>query len=311
MKMNDLFQHTFKAMRHELGHDRPRDTRPLWQRRLSCESPFCRALVANGYLTEEQMQRAALRYRLGMSRDGGVIFWQIDEHNQLHDGKIMYYRPDCHRDHNHKPTWASYLLKRSGQLPQDFKSEHCLFGLHLIQELQPPPLPLPFLRPFGNKRPQAVERKGGECLRNMEAVAAPRPSKGRGWGWGEHSAASCNQTSPPSEGLGEAFGAFCIVESEKTAVIMSEVKPDYLWLATGGKTELNVAKLRPLAGRRVILFPDTDETGDTYREWYEVAQAATDVFGHPVTVSSLLEQHATKAQKTAKIDIADMLFPAR
>ena len=64
-------------MRHELGHDRAEDARPLWQRRLSCESPFCRALVANGYLSQEQMQRAALRYRLGMSRDGGDG-WQFD-----------------------------------------------------------------------------------------------------------------------------------------------------------------------------------------------------------------------------------------
>ena len=271
--MNDLFQHTFKAMRHEMGHDRPRDTRPLWQRRLSCESTFCMALVANGYLTEEQMQRAALRYRLGMSRDGGVIFWQIDEHDQLHDGKIMYYRPDCHRDHDRKPTWVSYLLKRSGQLPQEFKSEHCLFGLH---SLTPDPSP---------------KGEGSDYFKSekFDASLYTAFSSWRGAG-------------------GEAV---CIVESEKTAVIMSEVKPDYLWLATGGKTELNVAKLKPLAGRRVILFPDTDETGDTYREWYEVAQAATDVFGHPVTVSSLLEQHATKAQKAAKIDIVDMLFPRR
>ena len=39
-----------------------------------------------------------------------------------------------------------------------------------------------------------------------------------------------------------------------------------------------------------------------------VAEAATDVFGHPVTVSSLLEQRATKAQKAAKIDIVDLIF---
>jgi len=192
------------------------------------------------------MQRAAHRYRLGMSRDGGVIFWQIDEHDVLHDGKIMYYRQDCHRDHDRKPTWVNYLLKRNGQLPQEFKSEHCLFGLHLLSE---------------------------KCRVKSEKFAT------------------------------------AVVESEKTAVIMSEVKPDYLWLATGGKTELNVAKLRPLAGRKVILFPDTDETGDTYREWFEVAEAASDVFGHPFTVSSILEQRATKAQKAAKIDIVDMLFP--
>ena len=246
MKMEKLFCHTFKSLRHELGHDRPKDMRPMWQQRLSTESAFCKALVACGYMTEEQMPRAAQRYRLGRSRDGGVIFWQIDEHDVLRDGKIMYYREDCHRDHDRKPTWVSYLLKRSGQLPEEFKSEHCLFGLHLISE---------------------------KCRVKSEKFAA------------------------------------AIVESEKTAVIMSEVKPEYVWLATGGKTELNVVKLRPLSGRKVILFPDTDENGQTYREWYEVAEAATDIFGHPFTVSSILEQRATKAQKAAKIDIVDLLFP--
>ena len=100
-----------------------------------------------------------------------------------------------------------------------------------------------------------------------------------------------------------------VVEAEKTAVIMSEVKPEYIWLATGGKTELNVAKLRPLAGHRIILFPDTDEDGQTYRNWYDVAEAASGVFGHPVTVSSILEQRSTPAQKAAKIDLVDLLFP--
>lgn len=78
---------------------------------------------------------------------------------------------------------------------------------------------------------------------------------------------------------------------------MSEVKPEYIWLATGGKTELNVAKLRPIAGHRIILFPDTDEDGQTYREWYGIAEAASEVFGHPITVSSILEQRATLPRK--------------
>ena len=278
MKMNELFQNTFKALRHELGHDRPRDTRPLWQRRLSTASVFCRSLVTCGYLTEEQMRRAAQLYRLGMSREGGVIFWQIDEHDVLRDGKIMYYRPDCHRDHDRKPTWVNYLLKRSGQLPEDFKSEHCLFGLH-----QTHPQPLPIGR--------GVVTSSAEIIAS-NSIYSPPSQGGAGGGSGGPDRSVC-----------------CIVESEKTAVIMSAVKPEYLWLATGGKTELNVAKLKPLAGHKVILFPDTDETGDTYREWYEVAEEASDIFGHPVTVSSILEQRATKAQKAAKIDIVDMLFP--
>ena len=219
--------------------------RRLWQQRLGTASEFCRAVVSNGYLTEEQMQRAAQRYRLGASRDGGVIFWQIDECDLLRDGKIMQYRPDCHRDRDRKPTWATYLLRKNGRLPKDWNTDHCLFGLPLLME-------------------------DVRCMRADVKVA--------------------------------------VVEAEKTAVIMSEVKPEYIWLATGGKTELNVAKLRPLKGHRVILFPDTDEDGQTYRDWYDVAEAASDVFGHPVTVSTLLEQHATPLQKAAKIDLVDLLF---
>ena len=273
MTMSEVFCNTFKALKHELGHDQPQDTRPMWQRRLSTTSEFCRALVACGYLSEEQMQRAAQRYRLGASRDGGVIFWQIDEHETLRDGKIMHYREDCHRNHNRKPSWVSFHLRRSGLLPDDWKSEHCLFGLHLLKTL---PQPLPIGR--------------GVVTSSTE------------------DSASKSFYSPPLEGGVWGGSAVAVVEAEKTAVIMSEVKPEYLWLATGGKTELNVARLKQLAEHRVILFPDTDETGETYREWYEVAEAATNVFGRPFTVSSILEQQATKAQKAAKIDIVDLIF---
>ena len=89
--MDEVFSHTFKAISKRLDEQRA-EGRRLWQQRLSTASEFCRAVVSNGYLTEEQMQRAAQRYRLGASRDGGVIFWQIDECDLLRDGKIMHYR---------------------------------------------------------------------------------------------------------------------------------------------------------------------------------------------------------------------------
>jgi hypothetical protein len=89
-------------------------------------------------MTREQMQEAVARYRLGCSRDGGVIFWQIDTLEQTCDGKIMYYRPDCHRDHQRHPQWVSNLLKRQflGRFPEMAswmpETHHCLFGTHLL-----------------------------------------------------------------------------------------------------------------------------------------------------------------------------------
>ena len=94
MKLNEILS---PAIRQVMKPHRQEP--PMWQQRQSADSDFCRAVVANGYMTSEQMQEAVARYRLGCSRDGGVIFWQIDTLEQICDGKIMYYRPDCHRDH--------------------------------------------------------------------------------------------------------------------------------------------------------------------------------------------------------------------
>ena len=261
MKFSEVFQHTFKALRHELGHDRPRDTRPMWQRRLSTASEFCRALVANGYLSEEQMLRAAQRYRLGRSRDGGVIFWQIDTLGEIFDGKIMYYRADCHRDHSRHPQWVSnrlkrYYLKDDEELMAAIPSYHCLFGTHLLKTLSD---------------------SGGE-----------------------------HKSSLSREDLGGS--TIAVVEAEKTAVIMSEVKPQYLWMAAGGLFELTADKLFPLRRHHVVLFPDTDPDLKAYTRWYHVAREARRQFGCDISVSPLLELRATRDQKQRKIDLVDYLF---
>lgn len=214
------------------------------QRHLSVGSDFCRAVVNRGYLTQEQMNHAALRYSLGMSRNGGVIFWQMDRSRRIYDGKIMYYRPDCHRDHQHCPTWVSSELKRfylagTPELAAELQFPHCLFGTHLIRE-------------------------------GDEPVA--------------------------------------VVESEKTAVIMSEIYTNYLWLAAGGMNELSAIKLFPLRGRKIILMPDTDEHHQAYSNWYKICQSAQHLLGHPIHLSPLLEQKASRSQKSRKIDILDYYY---
>ena len=92
---------------------------------------------------------------------------------------------------------------------------------------------------------------------------------------------------------------------------MSEVKPQYLWLAAGGLYELTADKLFPLRHHRVVLFPDTDPDLQAYTRWYHVAQETRRLYGINVSVSPLQEQRATPEQKQRKIDLIDYLFEVK
>lgn len=185
------------------------------------------------------MHHAASRYRLGATKEGGVIFWEIDAQNRVHTGKIMYYQSDCHRDKSHTPTWVHALVR--DKLPQDYELQHCLFGLHL---------------------------------------------------------------------LGAAGGVVCVVESEKTAVICSILRPECVWLSCGGLQMFKPELLSPLTHNKVVIFPDTDESCNTFRKWSVIALQASKLypFRYPIRVSNLLERSATPSQKSRKIDIVDFLF---
>lgn len=96
-----------------------------------------------------------------------------------------------------------------------------------------------------------------------------------------------------------------VVEAEKTALICSGIYPEYVWLATGGRSQLSIDKMNVLAGRTVVMFPDTDTTGETYQYWKDKSENYT--FCN-VLVSDVLEKYATKEEKERKIDIADWLI---
>ena len=247
---------------------------------LSTQSPFCQALVTTGYLTDQQMRHAAERYHLGISKDGGVVFWEIDDSGTVYNGKIMYYRANCHRDKSHPPTWVSAKLKQSGLLPPTTNNPHCLFGLHLLSNHPPRPLC------------QLVQPLSLPCHSDVPPF--------------------CHSDVPPfchSERSRGISSPIAIVESEKSAIILSELFPDYIWLACGGKTMLHASLFAPLGDKRIILFPDTDETGETFSQWQTIAQEATRLYKSRIHVSNLLELHATSTQKAAKIDIVDFLYP--
>lgn len=94
-----------------------------------------------------------------------------------------------------------------------------------------------------------------------------------------------------------------LVESEKSALIASGVYPEYIWLATGGKSQLSIDKLKVLQGRTVIMFPDVDG----FEYWSDKAKEV-EAIGCKVVVSDLLEKNATAEDRENKIDLADWLI---
>ena len=190
-----------------------------------------------GSKAKEVLKRLLEEYRLGATREGAVIFWQIDRNNKVRTGKVIQYNPeDGHRIKGGQASavnWIHSILKKQQVLPQEWKLSQCLFGEHLL---------------------------GG----NPGKVAV-------------------------------------LVESEKSAIIGSAIFPGYVWLATGGKSQLREEKLRVLTGRTVLLFPDADG----YAEW---KQRAGSMNFCKAIVSDIIEKNATPKQKADHIDIADWII---
>lgn len=188
-------------------------------------------------LESPTIERLMQDYALGATKDGSVIYWQIDTKGRVRTGKVMRYNPET--GHRIKDAgginWIHSIMKKQNLLPENYNLVQCLFGEHL-------------LKIYPNK-------------------------------------------------------AVALVESEKSALIASGVYPDYVWLATGGKSQLSIDKLKVLKGRTVIMFPDVDG----FEYWTGKAKEV-EAIGCKVIVSDLLEKNATDEDKVNKIDIADWLI---
>ena len=155
------------------------------------------------HVSVEQVQKVFDDYLIGATRWGEVIFWQMDQEQQVHGGHIMQYRSDGHR--GGMQSWVHTRLIRKGLLPRDWQLYQCFFGQHLL-------------------------------CRHPEARV-------------------------------------CIVESEKTALIMAAHQPEHLWLATCGCGGLSPERVKCLQGRRVILFPDSG----CYEKWSHQMQLSSGI----------------------------------
>jgi hypothetical protein len=91
-----------------------------------------------------------------------------------------------------------------------------------------------------------------------------------------------------------------IVESEKTAIIMTGLFPQYIWMATGSLSSINPVLFSPIKKRNIILYPDLNG----FSKWEEKANILINC-GFKITISDLLKEKATTSQRSKGFDIAD------
>lgn len=168
--------------------------------------------------TKDEVLRATNNYFITGTNhfwNSATVFWQIDDKEQMHAGKIMLYdKVTCKRikePYNHI-NWMHKAIKEP-----DFNLCQCLFGLHLI--------------------------------------------------------------------IDDYQKTIALVESEKTAIVMSIFMPDFIWLATGSKQNLKFDLLKPIKKRNIVLFPDKGE----YASWLNTANELNKI-GFKIAVSELIEQ---------------------
>jgi hypothetical protein len=157
------------------------------------------------------------KYLIGTwsSWKGTTVFWQIDQQEKVHHGKVMMYDQVTGKRAKNKEGNGIFSTVRSLLKLDEFVLNQCLFGLHLIDE-------------------------------NTKVVA--------------------------------------LVEAEKTAVIMSLFKPEYVWLSTGSKGGFKYEFLKAVKNYKIVAFPDKSE----YFDWNNKATELNG-FGFKILVNDWLE----------------------
>ena len=77
---------------------------------------------------------------------------------------------------------------------------------------------------------------------------------------------------------------YAVVESEKTALIMSLELPEYKWLSVNGKGGFKESMLKSLKEKKIVAYPDKG----CYKDWNEMASKLNEK-GYNIHISSLVE----------------------
>ncbi len=221
------------------------------------------------------VEQVILDYFISGTKDKSIIYWQIDLQGRIRTGKIMQYNPETgHRIKS--PT----VIVGAGSKPALKRTPNNKTNQFSGAGLEPAPtgyritnqLPISWIH-------SELKRKGilpmdwqlTQCL------------------FGEHLI-----TKYPQKPI-------MLVESEKTAIVMSCFHPCFNWLATGGLQNLKMEKLYPIRKFPIIAYPDLK----CYDLWKAKAEKINKEIGSQIVVSHYLEELANEEQKEQGLDIAD------
>lgn len=91
--------------------------------------------------SEAEVNEAVRKYLICNSKrwSGATVFWQIDNNERVHAGKILAYNQETGKRTKSNEgkaliDWVHSILKRKG-IVNEFNLRQCLFGLHLITHL--------------------------------------------------------------------------------------------------------------------------------------------------------------------------------
>lgn len=107
--------------------------------------------------------------------------------------------------------------------------------------------------------------------------------------------------------LAHAESPISIVESESSAIVLSALFPETIWLAYATTTHLVPDLFAPLEGHIVTIYPNTDPTLSTYLFFQDLVTLTLQQYDLDITISPLLEDNATPTQKERNIDLLDYL----
>jgi hypothetical protein len=143
IRWSEVFCNTFRGINIHRHPSDIKDRVSIIEASRSDDSDFCHAMMTNYGFTEEQMHRAAERFKLGRSKSGKTIYWMIDDLGQCRDGHISPAVGEPVEPHPstgsgaaafEPETWVSTQFKHRYRdlvhlIPP---TTHCFFGLHQV-----------------------------------------------------------------------------------------------------------------------------------------------------------------------------------